>query len=258
MPLEISQNALARAMGVPPRRIQRDRAWQARRRADTAVRLAAALGTSERFWLGLQADYDLEEATGCWARPSSGSAARGVGGEGLDATDLPGGPATCGAAAQPEPMPGWYGVGHGWVRNAGLVARSGTHRSGCRLPYAASGFGDQSPPAPYCIRRPEPVHQRAIPGRPERPSNAITSRPPSDWRIRLAQRLGHVFRMQVVGPVLRLVDVRRSAARHRRMPRSCETAPDGVGNASSTGSPVTDRTASASCVSNVPAGGPVR
>ena len=30
--------------------------------ADTAVRLAAALGTSERFWLGLQADYDLEEA----------------------------------------------------------------------------------------------------------------------------------------------------------------------------------------------------
>ena len=30
--------------------------------ADTAVRLAAALGTNERFWLGLQADYDLEEA----------------------------------------------------------------------------------------------------------------------------------------------------------------------------------------------------
>jgi len=26
------------------------------------VRLAAALGTSERFWLGLQADHDLEEA----------------------------------------------------------------------------------------------------------------------------------------------------------------------------------------------------
>ncbi len=30
--------------------------------ADTAVRLAAALGTSERFWLGLQADFDLEKA----------------------------------------------------------------------------------------------------------------------------------------------------------------------------------------------------
>ncbi len=30
--------------------------------ADKAVRLAAAPGTSERFWLGLQADYDLEQA----------------------------------------------------------------------------------------------------------------------------------------------------------------------------------------------------
>lgn len=29
--------------------------------ADTAARLAAALGTSERFWLGLQSDYELEE-----------------------------------------------------------------------------------------------------------------------------------------------------------------------------------------------------
>ena len=30
--------------------------------ADTALRLARYFGTSERFWLGLQADYDLEEA----------------------------------------------------------------------------------------------------------------------------------------------------------------------------------------------------
>ena len=30
--------------------------------ADTAIRLARALGTSEQFWMGLQADYDLEEA----------------------------------------------------------------------------------------------------------------------------------------------------------------------------------------------------
>jgi aspartate-semialdehyde dehydrogenase len=29
---------------------------------DTAVRLAAYFGTSERFWLGLQMDYDLEQA----------------------------------------------------------------------------------------------------------------------------------------------------------------------------------------------------
>lgn len=61
-PLEISQNALARAMGVPPRRINEIVLGKRGISADTAVRLAAALGTSERFWLGLQADYDLEEA----------------------------------------------------------------------------------------------------------------------------------------------------------------------------------------------------
>lgn len=61
-PLEISQNRLARAMGVPPRRVNeivhRKRAVS----ADTAIRLARALGTSEQFWMGLQADYDLEKA----------------------------------------------------------------------------------------------------------------------------------------------------------------------------------------------------
>ncbi len=62
VPLEISQNALARAMGVPPRRINEIVLGKRGVSADTAVRLAAALGTSERFWLGLQADYDLEEA----------------------------------------------------------------------------------------------------------------------------------------------------------------------------------------------------
>ncbi|TYT24946.1 HigA family addiction module antidote protein [Luteimonas viscosa] len=61
-PLGISQNALARAMGVPPRRINEIVLGKRGVSADTAVRLAAALGTSERFWLGLQADYDLEEA----------------------------------------------------------------------------------------------------------------------------------------------------------------------------------------------------
>lgn len=64
-PLEISQNALARAMGVPPRRVNEIVLGKRGISADTAVRLAAALGTSERFWLGLQADYDLEEAR--WA-----------------------------------------------------------------------------------------------------------------------------------------------------------------------------------------------
>lgn len=62
LPLGVSQNALARAAGVPPRRINEIVLGKCGISADTAVRLAAALGTSERFWLGLQADYDLEEA----------------------------------------------------------------------------------------------------------------------------------------------------------------------------------------------------
>lgn len=61
-PLGISQNALARAAAVPPRRINEIVLGKRGITADTAVRLAAVLGTSERFWLGLQADYDLEEA----------------------------------------------------------------------------------------------------------------------------------------------------------------------------------------------------
>lgn len=61
-PLGISQNALARAANVPPRRINEIVLGKRSITADTAVRLAAALGTTERFWLGLQADFDLEEA----------------------------------------------------------------------------------------------------------------------------------------------------------------------------------------------------
>jgi addiction module HigA family antidote len=61
-PMEISQNRLARAMGVPPRRINEIVHGKRAVTADTALRLARALGTSEQFWMGLQADYDLEEA----------------------------------------------------------------------------------------------------------------------------------------------------------------------------------------------------
>lgn len=61
-PLGIRQNALARAIGVPPRRINEIALGRRSITADTAVRLARALGTSEAFWMGLQADYDLEQA----------------------------------------------------------------------------------------------------------------------------------------------------------------------------------------------------
>ena len=62
VPLGISQNALARAAGVSPRRINEIVLGKRVITADTAVRLSVVLGTTERFWLGLQADYDLEEA----------------------------------------------------------------------------------------------------------------------------------------------------------------------------------------------------
>ena len=61
-PMALSQNALARPTDVPPRRINEIVLGKRGISADTALRLAAAFGTSERFWLGLQADYDLEEA----------------------------------------------------------------------------------------------------------------------------------------------------------------------------------------------------
>ncbi|GBE10850.1 putative HTH-type transcriptional regulator YbaQ [bacterium BMS3Bbin12] len=62
VPMEISQNRLARNIGVPPRRINEIVHGKRAVTADTAVRLARHFGTSEVFWMGLQADYDLEEA----------------------------------------------------------------------------------------------------------------------------------------------------------------------------------------------------
>lgn len=63
-PMAISQNALARALEVPPRRVNEIVPGKRSITADTALRLAAFFGTSEGFWLGLQADYDLELARG--------------------------------------------------------------------------------------------------------------------------------------------------------------------------------------------------
>lgn len=61
-PTEISQNMLARRMRVPPRRINEIILGKRRISAETALGLADALGPSEYFWMGLQADYDLEIA----------------------------------------------------------------------------------------------------------------------------------------------------------------------------------------------------
>ena len=62
IPMEISQNRLAREINVPPRRINEIVLGKRGITADTALRLARYFGTSEKFWLGLQDDYDLEEA----------------------------------------------------------------------------------------------------------------------------------------------------------------------------------------------------
>ena len=61
-PLDLSQNRVAREMGVPPRRVNEIVLAKRAITPDTALRLARYFGTSERFWLGLQTDYDLEEA----------------------------------------------------------------------------------------------------------------------------------------------------------------------------------------------------
>jgi addiction module HigA family antidote len=61
-PMDISQNALARGIAVPPRRINEIVLGKRAITADTALRLARYFGTSEQFWMGLQSDFDLEEA----------------------------------------------------------------------------------------------------------------------------------------------------------------------------------------------------
>ncbi len=60
--LGISRYRLARAVGVPPIRI--NQIYHCRRNitADTAIRIAHALGMSPEFWLNLQRMYDLEIA----------------------------------------------------------------------------------------------------------------------------------------------------------------------------------------------------
>lgn len=62
LPMNLSQNALARAIEVPPRRVNEIILGKRGISADTAIRLARHFGTSEKFWMGLQADFDLEEA----------------------------------------------------------------------------------------------------------------------------------------------------------------------------------------------------
>jgi antitoxin HigA-1 len=61
-PLGISQYRIAKAIDVPPRRINEIVQGKRAITADTALRLSRALGMSDMFWINMQAHYDAEIA----------------------------------------------------------------------------------------------------------------------------------------------------------------------------------------------------
>ena len=60
--LDISGSRLARAIGVPPRRINDILRGRRSVSADTALRVGQALGMTPEYWLNLQRMYDLDLA----------------------------------------------------------------------------------------------------------------------------------------------------------------------------------------------------
>jgi addiction module HigA family antidote len=60
IPLQLSSNAVARALDVTPARINEIVRGRRGISADTALRLARFFGTSHQFWLNLQANYDVQ------------------------------------------------------------------------------------------------------------------------------------------------------------------------------------------------------
>ena len=62
IPMGISQNAMARAIGVSPRAINEIVLGKRAISADTALRLSHFFGNSPQFWMGLQSQYDLDVA----------------------------------------------------------------------------------------------------------------------------------------------------------------------------------------------------
>jgi addiction module HigA family antidote len=62
VPLGMSARALARELDVPPNRLTEIMRGTRDVSADTAIRLGRYFGTDPRFWLNLQAAYDLSKA----------------------------------------------------------------------------------------------------------------------------------------------------------------------------------------------------
>ena len=61
-PLKISQNQIARDLGVSPRRINEIIHGKRSVTADSALRFSLYFGNSAQFWMGLQMDFDLDMA----------------------------------------------------------------------------------------------------------------------------------------------------------------------------------------------------
>ena len=62
-PMEITAYRLSKSIGIPQTRTSQIIKGKRGITADTALRFAKYFGTSPKFWLGLQDDYDLEEQT---------------------------------------------------------------------------------------------------------------------------------------------------------------------------------------------------
>ena len=62
-PLGITAYRLSKSTGIPQTRTSQIIKGKRRITADSALRFSKYFGTSAKFWLGLQADYDLEEET---------------------------------------------------------------------------------------------------------------------------------------------------------------------------------------------------
>jgi antitoxin HigA-1 len=61
IPLELSAYKLSKDIGIPQTRISEILKGNRRVTADTALRLSKYFGTTAKFWLGLQDDFDIEE-----------------------------------------------------------------------------------------------------------------------------------------------------------------------------------------------------
>lgn len=61
VPLELSAYKLSKDIGIPQTRISEILKGNRRVTADTALRLSKYFGTTAKFWLGLQDDFDIEE-----------------------------------------------------------------------------------------------------------------------------------------------------------------------------------------------------